>query len=552
MQRQNPAAKTGTLHTESVAFFREFINSLMFVVHHGNHLVLIRLGMYIPSIFLQTERHEFAGALGICGNIFASMIRTKILFQKINKYKKTNSRENGYMQETNRTQIFIALIIATFLTAIEGTIVSTAMPKIVNDLGGGHLYTWVISIYLLATVLSTPVFGKMADLYGRKRMFTIGVLIFLSGSMLSGFSQSMEQLVVFRLVQGIGAGALATIPFIIIGDVFTFEERGRIQGWISSVWGISGIIGPVTGGLIVDLISWHWIFFMNLPFGLVSLFLLRLSLCEKLERKKQVIDYGGIITFSLAMTSFLFATALLKEEGTVSTGAAAWLGASVILLAIFLLVEAKSREPMLPLSLFKIPVLFIVNVTGFLLSIILITATFYIPLWVQGVTNLNATYSGIAALPISVTWLFGAILAGKKIAKAPLGRIVAAGNFFIFAGAVGLSLFKADTGIPWMMAVSALLGFGFGISFTTFTVAVQSAVGWNRRGAAMGAHNLMKNLGQVIGISFSGLLLSEELKGMALQTSLHTIFVILVILSIAAMALSYFLFGKRGENLVAH
>ena len=144
-------------------------------------------------------------------------------------------------------------------------------------------------------------------------MFTIGVLIFLSGSMLSGISQSMEQLVVFRLVQGIGAGALATIPFIIIGDVFTFEERGRIQGWISSVWGISGIIGPVTGGLIVDLISWHWIFFMNLPFGLVSLFLLRLSLCEKLERKKQVIDYGGIITFSLAMTSFLFATALLKR-----------------------------------------------------------------------------------------------------------------------------------------------------------------------------------------------------------------------------------------------
>ncbi|WP_328169291.1 MFS transporter [Caldifermentibacillus hisashii] len=164
---------------------------------------------------------------------------------------------------TKQNIIVTSLIIATFLTAIEGTIVSTAMPKIVEDLGGSSLYTWVISVYLLATVISTPIFGKLADLYGRKIMFQIGVVIFLLGSTSSGLSQTMEQLVIFRLIQGIGAGALATIPMTIIGDVFSFEQRAKIQGWISSVWGISGVIGPIVGGFIVDAISWHWIFFIK-------------------------------------------------------------------------------------------------------------------------------------------------------------------------------------------------------------------------------------------------------------------------------------------------
>ncbi len=452
---------------------------------------------------------------------------------------------------TKRNYVFISLIIATFLTAIEGTIVSTAMPKIVDDLGGSHLYTWVISVYLLTTVISTPVFGKLADLYGRKRMFTIGVLVFLCGSMLSGFSQSMEQLVIFRLIQGIGAGALATIPFTIIGDVFTFEERGKVQGWISSVWGVSGIIGPVTGGLIVDFISWHWIFFMNLPFGLVSLFLLRISLKENLEKKKQLIDYPGMITFSLSMTSFLFALTLLREQGSF-TAAAGLLTVTVVLLGAFLFIEAKSKEPMLPLSFFKIPVLVIANTAGFLLGFVLITATFYIPLWVQGVTNLNATFSGIAALPTSVTWLFGALVAGRKLGKTPIGIIVTTGIFFVIAGTFSMVLFKTDTTIPWMMAATALLGFGFGMAFTAFTVAVQSAVEWRMRGAAMGTHNLMKNLGQAIGISLSGLLLSDELKGAALEASLHSVFILLVILSTVAMGISFILFGKRGRNFAVH
>jgi EmrB/QacA subfamily drug resistance transporter len=450
---------------------------------------------------------------------------------------------------TKQRPVLVALLIATFLTAIEGTIVSTAMPKIVEDLGGSHLFTWVISVYLLTTVISTPIFGKLADLYGRKMMFTIGVLIFLVGSTLSGFSQTMEQLVIFRLIQGIGAGALTTIPFTIIGDIFTFEERAKVQGWISSVWGISGIIGPLAGGFIVDTISWHWIFFMNLPFGLISLVLLWFSLQEIIEKKKQTIDYIGIITFSVSMTAFLFALTVLKEQKQFTGSILTLFAIALIGVGLFFWIEAKSKEPMLPLSLFRIRLITIANIAGFLLGFILVTITFYIPLWVQGVTNLNATYSGIAMLPMSITWPLGGMLSGKWLAKTSIGRIVLIGIAIIAIGCIGLVFFNVNTTVPWMMFITAILGFGFGLVLTTFTVVVQSSVDWKMRGAAMGAHNLMKNLGQSIGIAISGLLLSDTLKGYALEVSLHSVFIMLFVLALCAFVTSGIFLRKKETDV---
>ncbi|MBP2239597.1 EmrB/QacA subfamily drug resistance transporter [Cytobacillus eiseniae] len=451
--------------------------------------------------------------------------------------------------ETKKKTVIFALIIATFLTAIEGTIVSTAMPKIVDDLGGSELYTWVISVYLLATVISTPIFGKLADLYGRKMMFVIGTIIFLLGSMLSGISQTMEQLVLFRLIQGIGAGALTTLPFTIIGDVFEFKQRAKIQGWISSVWGIAGIAGPLVGGFIVDTISWHWIFFMNLPFGIISLILLWVALKEEVEKKKQIIDYAGIFTFALCMTSFLYALTLLKEQKQLTTSISFMFILAFIGLCLFIWIEAKGKEPMLPLTLFKNKFITISNIAGFLLGFILVTVTFYIPLWVQGVTNLNATYSGIAMLPMSLTWLFGAVYSGKLVNTKSLAQISLLGIFIIALGCIGLLFFQTNTTIAMMMAVTAIIGFGFGLAFTVFTVAVQSAVNWQLRGAAMGSHNLMKNLGQTIGISVSGLWLSDELKGYALESSLHSVFIILFILAISAFLVTAILLRAKESEL---
>lgn len=447
--------------------------------------------------------------------------------------------------ETKQKPVIIALLIATFLTAIEGTIVSTAMPKIVEDLGGAQLYTWVISVYLLATVISTPVFGKLADLYGRKIMFTIGVVIFLCGSVLSGFSQTMGQLVIFRLIQGIGAGALTTIPFTIIGDIFTFEQRAKVQGWISSVWGISGIVGPLAGGFIVDTISWHWIFYMNLPFGIISLILLWISLREQIEKKKQIIDYTGIFTFAVSMTAFLYALTLWKEQKEVSSSVVSFMVVAFVGIGLFIWVEAKGKEPMLPLSLFTIRSITVSNIASFLLGFILVTITFYIPLWVQGVKNLNATYSGFAMLPMSTTWPFGAVIAGKWLTKTSMGRIAITGISIIVVGCMGLVLFDANTVLIWMMVITGILGFGFGLSLTVFTVAIQSSVNWNMRGAAMGSNNLMRNLGQAIGIAVSGLWLSNQLKGEALAVSLHTIFIMLVVLALCACIITGILPRKK-------
>lgn len=451
-------------------------------------------------------------------------------------------------QDTKHKTVIISLIIATFLTAIEGTIVSTAMPKIVEDLGGSHLYTWVISVYLLATVISTPIFGKLADLYGRKMMFTIGVVIFLVGSTLSGLSQTMEQLVLFRLVQGIGAGALMTIPFTIIGDVFTLEERGKVQGWISSVWGVSGIIGPLVGGFIVDTISWHWIFFMNIPFGLISVITLWASLHEHIEKKKQTIDYAGIFTFAVSMTAFLYALTVLRVEKEVTPTILTLFVVAIVGTILFIWIEVKGKEPMLPPSIFKIRLMLISNIAGFLLGFILITVTYYIPLWVQGVTNLNATLSGIAMFPMSVIWLIGAILCGKWLVKHSIGRVSFIGVLVLVVACICLVFFKTETSLIWMMIVSGIFGLGFGIAITAYTVAVQSAVEWNLRGAAMGSHNLMKSLGQAIGIAVSGLWLSDELKGAALESSLHNVFWILVLLAICALITSAALLGKKGEE----
>ncbi|MBO0993908.1 MDR family MFS transporter [Bacillus sp. SD088] len=452
-------------------------------------------------------------------------------------------------KETKQKYVVAGLLIATFLTAIEGTIVSTAMPKIVGDLGGSHLYTWVISVYLLATVISTPIFGKMADLYGRKRMFALGVLIFLLGSVLSGLSQSMQQLVVYRVIQGLGAGALTTIPMTIIGDVFAYEMRAKIQGLISSVWGISGILGPLVGGFIVDSISWHWIFFMNLPFGIIALILIGTSLHEQIEKKKRTIDYAGILTFAVCMTSFLYALNLWKEERQLTGSITMMFAIALISLLLFIWIESKGKEPMLPLSLFKIRLIVVSNGASFLIGFILIAVTFYIPLWVQGVTGLNATLSGIAMLPQSLTWPLGAMLVGKWVKKMEVGRIALIGMVFVIIGCIGMSLLQTGTSLVWMMLITAILGLGFGLSTTLFTVVVQSSVGWSMRGAAMGSNNLFRTLGQTIGIAVSGLWLSDQLQGAELEASLHQVFILLIVLAGLGFAVTAMLLGEKGGEL---
>lgn len=415
-------------------------------------------------------------------------------------------------QTTNRRNVTIAVMIATFLAAIEGTIVSTAMPTIVSDLGGLHLISWVVSVYLLTSAVTTPIYGKLADLFGRKVVFSVGAILFLIGSALSGMAQTMEQLIWFRAFQGMGAGSIITLTYTIIGDIYPFEERGKVQGWMSGIWGISGILGPLTGGFLVDYVSWHWIFYLNLPFGIVSVILIWLYLHENLERKRKHIDYAGVATFTVSMSALLYA---LLSGGTVHAWSSLTIVGLIVLavvgLAVFLFIEAKSPEPMLPLQMFSIRTLTVVNLAGFLLAAVLVAIAFYLPLWIQGVYGKGATGSGLTLIPMSIGWPLGAAWSGRLMAKVGIRTLSLAGVAGVIVSTLWLALITASTPHWTLFVITFIVGLGFGFAFTSFTGAVLEAVNWNMRGAAMATNTFIRTLGQTLGIAVFGTLFNHAL-----------------------------------------
>jgi EmrB/QacA subfamily drug resistance transporter len=268
--------------------------------------------------------------------------------------------------------VTIALMLGMSLASLDTTIVGTAMPSIVGKLGGITLYSWVFSVYLLTSTTTVPIYGKLADLFGRKPLFLFGVTVFLIGSIASGAAQSMEQLIVFRAIQGLGAGAVLPIVLTIIGDIFVLEERARVQGLFSGVWALSSIVGPALGGLIVDHFSWRWVFYINIPFGLLSAFLLIISFKEKVERKKLSLDYIGTLTLTGGIVALLFA---LLEGGTNwawnSLQSIALFALAALLLILFLYQERRAPEPILPLTLFKNRIIAISSIGGVILGVIM-------------------------------------------------------------------------------------------------------------------------------------------------------------------------------------
>ncbi|MMZ50793.1 Multidrug resistance protein 3 [compost metagenome] len=414
--------------------------------------------------------------------------------------------------KTNRRNVTIAMLVATFLAAIEVTIVSTAMPRIVSDLGGLKLISWVFAIYLLTTSVTTPIYGKLADLFGRKIIFTFGTVVFLLGSVLCGLSQSMEQLILYRAIQGIGAGAVLPVTFTIIGDIYSFEERAKIQGLFSSVWGISGIIGPLVGGFFVDVLSWHWIFFVNIPFGIIAVVLVWMYLNESFEKKKQHIDYAGAVTFTIGMCALLYAFLTGGQEYPWSSGMIVTLFAvAVVFLGVFVIVEIKSQEPMLPLQLFSIRSISISNLVSFIVSAVLIAITAYLPMWIQGVYGGAATNSGLALAPMSIGWLFGAIASGQLMVRIRTRNTALLGLLTVMLASLWLALISIDTSQIVIVAIMFIVGLGFGLAVTVFTVTVQSSVDWKLRGAATASNSFVRTLGQTFGIAMFGTLFNSAI-----------------------------------------
>ncbi len=478
-------------------------------------------------------------------------------------------------RETNVKVITACVFIATFMTAVEGTIVSTAMPTIVGSLKGISIMNWVFSIYLLTNAMMTPIYGKLADKIGRKPIYLIGISIFIVGSALSGLSQNMIQLIIFRAIQGIGAGAIVPVSLTIIADIYPVEKRASILGLNSAAWGIASIVGPLAGGFIVDALSWHWIFLINVPIGIVLMLLVWFYLIEeKREVEKAPVDYLGSIFLVVILLSLLYGFQTVSDGFSLITVAS--FAVFIIGLVSFIKVEKAAVDPIITLELFKNKTYVIVNLVAALISGFLMGVEVYIPMWMQGVLGKSAALGGIVLAPMSVVWMFGSLAGGRAMQKWSAKKAIFISMIPIFIGALFLSLAQLDTGYSVFFIFSAVLGAGFGMTMTILTVLAQTSVDDHHIGVATSFFTLSRTIGQTIMISIFGLVLNASMnQGLAekqelgvtkdmmnklinphtvsslpsklvgdlreiLYTNLHQVYIVGIVLVVLAFVLNYF------------
>jgi EmrB/QacA subfamily drug resistance transporter len=408
--------------------------------------------------------------------------------------------------------VIIALMLGMALAALDTTIVGTALPSIVGQLGGISLYSWVFSAYLLTSTTTVPIYGKLADLYGRKPLFLFGTFLFLLGSILSGTAQSMEQLIIFRALQGLGAGAVLPIVLTIIGDIFVLEERARVQGLFSGVWGVSSIVGPALGGLIVDHFSWRWVFYVNVPFGLLSGLLLALYLKENVERKRHTLDYIGTLALTGGIVALLFA---LLEGGSAwawtSIQSIGLFSAFLVLIALFIRQEQRAPEPVLPLTLFNNRIIAVCSIGAVVLGVPMFGVSSYVPLFVQGVKGGSATSAGLVLGPLLLAWPIASTLTGKVAIRFGYRFTTCLGMALASLGTAMTLLFTVQTGLPFIIAAMVFIGAGLGFASTAYTLAVQNVVPWNLRGVATASNQFFRTIGGTIGVAVMGTILNAQM-----------------------------------------
>ncbi|HXR27454.1 MAG TPA: MDR family MFS transporter [Candidatus Baltobacteraceae bacterium] len=415
----------------------------------------------------------------------------------------------------NRTkfEILFAVMLGLFLTALDQTIVGPVLPHIVTDLKGADLYTWVVTAYLLTSTVTIPVYGKLSDLYGRKPLLMIGIGIFLVGSALSGLSQEMWQLILFRAIQGLGAGALFPISLAVVGDLFTPAERGKYQGLFGAVFGIAFLIGPFLGGVLTDNASWHWIFFVNLPIGIVALAVIaRLLPTIRREGARNNIDIPGIVTLTLAIVPVLIALTIAENGDWSAPGVVGGFIAGVVFLVLFILAEVRAEDPVVPLELFRNRTFTVSSAATFLASFGFAVAIIFLPLWFQVVQGASTTASGYDLLPFLVGLIISSVLTGFIISRTGHYKWLVVVAMVLVAG--GLALFtnlRADTPTPILWVWMLIAGVGVGPSFAAFTLIVQNAVPFTRLGTATADLTLLRQIGTSVGLTVGFTIFSNNL-----------------------------------------
>ena len=415
----------------------------------------------------------------------------------------------------NRTkfEILFAVLLGLFLTALDQTIVGPVLPHIVTDLKGADLYTWVVTAYLLTSTVTIPVYGKLSDLYGRKPLLMIGIGIFLVGSALSGLSQEMWQLILFRAIQGLGAGALFPISLAVVGDLFTPAERGKYQGLFGAVFGIAFLVGPFLGGVLTDNVGWHWIFFVNLPIGIIALAVIaRLLPTIRREGARNNIDVVGIATMTLAIMPVLIALTLAENGDWSAPGVVGGFIAGVVFLVLFILAEMRAEDPVIPLELFRNRTFTVSGVATFLASFGFAVAIIFLPLWFQVVQGASTTASGYDLLPFLIGLIISSIVTGQVISRTGHYKWLVVVAMVLVA--IGLALFtnlRADTPTPILWLWMLIAGIGVGPSFAAFTLIVQNAVPFTRLGTATADLTLLRQIGTSVGLTVGFTIFSNNL-----------------------------------------
>jgi len=397
------------------------------------------------------------------------------------------------------------VMLGMVLAALEATVVGTAMPTVIATLGGLDRYSWVFSAYLLTSTVSVPVWGRLSDLFGRRNLYLVGVFFFLLGSALSGASQSILQLIAFRAIQGLGAGALIPLSMTINGDIYTVAERARIQGLFSGVWGLASIIGPLAGGFITDQLSWRWVFYINIPFGLAAAAVVGIALVEPKRSDRPVIDYAGAVWLTCAITLLLLVLVESSNPATWTSPLMLLEGAGMLGFSVlFVRSEKRAVEPIVPFSLFRNRIITVGSIISFLIGAAMLGAISFVPLFVQGTMGGTATDAGKMLTPFLLGWVSLAVVGGRLMLKAGYRPTVLAGLVVLTASFILLSRFDATTPRWKLLTDVAAMGGGMGLVMFALLIAMQNSVDRSQLGIATSLNQFSRSIGQTVGIAVMG------------------------------------------------
>ena len=454
--------------------------------------------------------------------------------------------------EARKRWVFVGIMLSIFLAAIESTVVATAMPTVVASLGGIRIYSWVFSGFLLTQTVTMPLWGRFSDLYGRRPIYLAGLATFLVGSALSGASQNMVQLILFRMVQGLGAGALMTLGYTIIGELYGLERRARMQGYISSVWGLASLMGPWAGGVLTDHVSWRWVFYINLPFGVVAMALIATALTVAAKpARRPVMDGVGVGLFAAGVSALLLGIVEAGRVGSWSrVDVVGLLVLGVLVLVAFVVVEQRAVEPIVPLRLFRNRMVLAAVVTRFLAGMAMFGALSFVPLFLQSVTGASATGAGLVLTPFVLGWVAMSVLSARLVLRVGYRTVVVAGMASLTVAFLLFQRWSVTLTSGSAMFDVLLAGIGMGMVVVPMLIAVQSVVARSDLGAATSLTQFFMSIGGALGLSLMGAVMSQRLHaGLPMVEALHGVFVVGFGVCVLALASSFMVPSGRAQDL---